>query len=255
VIASLRDVIDAIAGLSRGFDADVVGLGLHGLLLTLRARRGYPSDAARGAVIQAAEALRTVIPPQYALVLDQALAIADGALLTGDDAVQALTAFATDAIARLDRAAERCGRHAAALLDENDCLLIIGDGAALRWMLQRATAHGMALKIADADRRDEATICLVAGACALMNGDVAGMRPAEVEMVTAARRRSMPVYALAPNGPIAAAPEGGRILAQFINAIITDRGIYRPERIAAYQHPHPSSSDRFHESPGGRGSP
>lgn len=234
VIASVPDALEAIAGLERGFDADVVGLGLHALILTLRARRGYPSDAVRGALIQAAETLRGVIQPQHALTLDQALAIADSALLTGNDAIQTLTAFTTDAVARLDRAAERCGRRAAALLDEHDCLLIIGSGTALHWMLEIATDQGTALRIADANRQDEATVCVVAGACALMNGDMANVRPVEVEMVAAARQRGTPVYALAPDGPTDAAPPDVRIPAQFINAIVADRGVYRPERVAAY---------------------
>lgn len=51
VIAGIQDALEAIAGLERGFNADVVGLGLHALILTLRARRSYPSDVARGAMI------------------------------------------------------------------------------------------------------------------------------------------------------------------------------------------------------------
>lgn len=236
VIASIPDAITAIAGLTRGFDADIVGLGLHALLLTLHARRGYPSDAARGAVIQAAETLRSVVPPQHAAVFDQALAIADSALLTGNDAIQALATFATDAIARLDRAAERCGRRAAALLDEHDCLLILGDGAALRWMLHIAAGEGTTLKIADADYPHEATVCVVAGGCALMDGAIVGMHPSAIDAVATARRRGMPVYALAPDGPTTAAAPGARLPAPLVSAIVTDRGVYRPERIAAYQH-------------------
>ncbi len=230
-IASISDTLDAVAGLERGFDADIVGLALHALILTLRTRRGYPLDFARGAVIQAAETLRGVIPPPHAPILDQALAIADGALLNGDDDVPALVAFTADAIARLDRAAERCGRRATALIDENDRLLIIGDGAALRWMVQTAAVPRTTLRIAG-----EATICVVADAFAAMNGDVAGVHPEAVDVIALARARGVPVYALAPNGPTAAALTGARIPAHLLNAIVTDRGVYRPERIATYQH-------------------
>ncbi len=233
-IAGVPDALAAIAGLERGFDADAVGLGLHALILTLYARQGYPSDAVRGAVIQAAETLRGVIHPRHTPILDQALAIADRALLTGDDAIPPLIAFTTETVARLDRAAERCGRRAAALLDERDCPLIIGSGAALHWMVQTAADQGVVLHIADANRQDEATVCIVAGACALMNGDMANVHPAEVEIVAAARRRGTPVYALAPDGPTAATPMGSRIPAHLISAIVTDRGVYRPERITAY---------------------
>ncbi|MFQ3684598.1 hypothetical protein [Roseiflexus sp.] len=234
-IVDSQGALGAIAGLERGFDADAAGLALYALILTLRARRGYPSDAMRSAVIQAAETLRSVIHPQYAPILDQALTLTDSALVNGDDAVEALTAFTANTIARLDRAAERCGRRAAALLDENDRLLTTGAGAALRWMLQIAIEQGTAPRIVDADHRDEATICVIAGVCVSTSGDVIGLLPDEIETIAAARRHGLPVYVLAPGGPVAGALPGDRLSAHLVSAIVTDRGIYRPERIAAYQ--------------------
>lgn len=234
-IVDSQEALGAIAGLDRGFDADAAGLALYALILTLRARRGYPSDAMRSAVIQAAETLRGVIHPQHAPLLDQALTLTDSALVNGDDAVQALTAFTANVIARLDRAAERCGRRAAALLDENDRLLTTGAGAALRWMLQDAGEQGTAPLVVAADRRDEATICVIAGVCVSTSGDVIGLFPDEIEMITNVRKRGRPIYVLAPCGPVADALTGGRLPAQLVSAIVTDRGIYRPERISVYE--------------------
>ncbi len=234
-IVDEQEARDAIASLERGFDADAAGLELYALILTLRARRGYPSDAMRSAVIQAAETVRGVIHPQHAPLLDQALTLTDNALVNGDDAVQALTTFAASTIARLDRAAERCGRRAAALLDENDRLLTIGAGAALRWMLQDAGERGTAPLIVAADRRDEATICVIAGVCVSTSGDVIGLCPDEIDMIATVRKQGQPVYVLAPCGPVADALTGDRLPAQLVSAIVTDRGIYRPERISVYK--------------------
>ena len=102
-------------------------------------------------------------------------------------------------------------------------------------MLQTAIEQTPAVHVVAADRRDEATICIIGGVCVSTSGDVTGLLPDEIETIAAARRHRLPVYALAPGGPFAGTLPGDRLPADLISAIVTDRSIYRPERINAYQ--------------------
>jgi methylthioribose-1-phosphate isomerase len=67
-------------------------LAAYGLALAARTHAGWPTDAKRAALIQAAELLRQSAPSDIEMqpVLDAALQVADSALLHGEDAEMAL---------------------------------------------------------------------------------------------------------------------------------------------------------------------
>jgi methylthioribose-1-phosphate isomerase len=143
-ITSVEQAAEAIA-------ASVVGrwvapyLGGYALALAARAWAGRPSEARRGALIQAGAQLRMAAPAdgRLASLVAGALARADAAILGGADAEEAVLAFLASEVARADRAAERCGRLAAGLLDEQDHVLAHGfPGPALAWMLAFARDEG-----------------------------------------------------------------------------------------------------------------
>jgi methylthioribose-1-phosphate isomerase len=116
----------------------------YGLALVARQRQAWPTDAQRGALIQAAEVLRRTRPTADDLhhILDAALQHADAALLQGEAAEQALADFVDAQVARGDAVAEACGRNAATLLhDEEHILTHCFAGAALNWMLHVAHAE------------------------------------------------------------------------------------------------------------------
>lgn len=129
----------------------------------------------------------------------------------------------TNPIAKLD---ERCGRRAADLCDERDRALLIGDSPALGWILRAAPALLSAAGIADA------TICFVAASAVGPDGSV--MAPGATDTLAAARLARLPIYVLAPAGPVDRLPPGDAIPASQINAIVTARGIYRPDRVARH---------------------
>jgi methylthioribose-1-phosphate isomerase len=110
----------------------------YGLALTARAWAGRPTDARRGALIQAGELLRVAQPfnVRLAQAIAAGLARADAAELAGEDVEATLLAVVAGDIGRADRAAERCGKLAAGLLDTGDRLLVCGfAGPALAWTL------------------------------------------------------------------------------------------------------------------------
>src|SRR5262245_60652294 len=118
--------------------------GGYGLALAARAWQGRPSEAQRGAIIQASQLLREVAPRAALLdqILEQGLARADAAILAGDAAEDAVVSFIQAEVSRADRVAERCGRIAAGLVDDGDRLLTYSfAGPALSWMLYAAYAE------------------------------------------------------------------------------------------------------------------
>jgi methylthioribose-1-phosphate isomerase len=124
--------------------AAVAYLAGYGLALAARDWAARPSDARRGALIQAGEWLRRAAPddPSVRRLLDQALARADAATLAGEDAEAALLRLVQGEISRADRVAERCGRIAAGLLGDGDHVLTHGfAGPALIWMMHVALAE------------------------------------------------------------------------------------------------------------------
>jgi methylthioribose-1-phosphate isomerase len=255
--------------------AAAVFLAGYGLALVAREWAARPSDARRGALIQAVERLRQAAPRDMRLnrLLDQALVRADAATLAGEDSEAALLGLVQSEISRADRVAERCGRIAAGLLDEGDYILTPGfAGPALIWMLHVALAEQakpitLAVLAAPAPD-DEARLCadlarliglpvtlleealserafapaapaiFVAGAKRIaMDGATAG-GPGAARYAALARQYGQPCYILSDDGPdstidsLAAASDV--VLPTLISAIITSRGIYRPEMIARY---------------------
>jgi methylthioribose-1-phosphate isomerase len=242
----------------------------YGLVLAAREWAGRPSDARRGALIQAGELLRRACPgnTRAVRVIEQGLAHADSATLAGKEAEQALLGFVQSEISRADRVAERCGRIAAGLLDESDHVLTHGfAGPALLWMLHVALAEQskpIALSALGAQPSDDARLTVklareiglparllddseieqagptvfVAGAERIaLDGGAAGAPGAE-HYAELARRQGLPRYVLGGDGPdpaVAAFVPASHVLPpDLTSAIITSRGIYRPEMIARY---------------------
>jgi methylthioribose-1-phosphate isomerase len=247
----------------------------YGLALAAREWAARPSDARRGALIQAGEWLYSASPTNALMrrLLDQALTRADAATMAGAGAEAAIVGLVQDEIGRADRVAERCGRIAAGLLDEGDQVLTHGfAGPALIWMLHVALVEQakpitlavlaaptpdddtrlcadlareihlpVALVDALADERifaPDASAIFVSGAerIALDGGAVVGPRAAGYAALT--RRHGLPCYVLGGDGPDPAmntfAAADDVVPPELISAIITSRGIYRPEMIARY---------------------
>jgi methylthioribose-1-phosphate isomerase len=247
----------------------------YGLALVAREWAARPSDARRGALIQAGELLRRARPddPRLSGLLDQALARADAATLAGEDAEAALLRLVRDEISRADRVAERCGRIAAGLLDADDRVITHGfAGPALLWMLHVAlveqakpiTLNVLAPTAPDDDARLSADLAraiglpaellnsssterafeptastvFIAGAARIaLNGAATGA-PGAARYAELARRNGLPCYVLGGDGPDPAmdtfAADSDVMPPELISAIITSRGIYRPEMIARY---------------------
>ena len=247
----------------------------YGLAIEARAWAARPSDARRGALIQAGEGLRRASPNNTRLsaLLDQALAQADAATLAGENAEAALLRLVQADITRADRVAERCGRIAAGLLDAGDQIITHGfAGSALLWMLYVALAEQakpislavLAPHTPDDDARlaadlaraigllavllDEpavqcafepaASAIFVAGAERIALDGGAASAPGAARYAELARQRGLPCYVLGGDGPDPTldtfAPASTTIPPSLISAIITSRGIYRPEMIARY---------------------
>jgi methylthioribose-1-phosphate isomerase len=247
----------------------------YGLALVAREWAARPSDARRGALIQAGEWLRSASPndPRLSQLLDQALARADAATLAGEDAEAALLRLVQGEISRADRVAERCGRIAAGLLDAGDQALTHGfAGPALIWMLHVALAEqsklitlavlaaptpdddarlcadlarliGLAVTVLDDPAAARAfapassTVFLVGAKRIALDGGTAG-GPGAARYAELARRHGLPCYVLGGDGPDSAVATfvaaSDVVPPELISAIITSRGIYRPEMIARY---------------------
>ena len=275
VAYSDAEAIAHAIGLGAVRHAAAAYLAGYGLALVAREWAARPSDARRGALIQAGEMLRRTGPDDTRLsrLLDQALARADAATLAGEDAEAALLRLVQGEISRADRVAERCGRIAAGLLDAGDHVITHGfAGPALIWMLHVALAEqakpitltvlaprmhdddtrlcadlaraiGLPVTLLDdqaAERAFEpaASTVFVAGAerIALDGSAVGG--PGVARYAALARRHGLPCYVLGCDGPDPTvetlAAERDVMPPDLISAIITSRGIYRPEMIARY---------------------
>jgi methylthioribose-1-phosphate isomerase len=141
--ADVDAVADAISRMIVQGGPPLAYVAGYGLALAARLHRDWPTDAQRGAIIQAAEALRETRPTADDLhaILQAALQVADTSLLQGTPAEHALADFVDAQVARGDAAAEACGRYAASLLQDGDRILThCFAGAALNWMLH--IAHG-----------------------------------------------------------------------------------------------------------------
>jgi methylthioribose-1-phosphate isomerase len=210
----------------------------YGLALAAREWAARPSDARRGALIQAGEWLRRAGPSDTRLsrLLDQALPCADAATLAGEDAEAALLRLVQGEISRADRVAERCGRIAAGLLDEGDHVLTCGfAGPALLWMLHVALAEqakpitlavlaphlpdddarlcadlaraiGLPVTLLDASATERAfepavsAVFVVGAERIALDGGAAG-GPGAARYAELARRHGLPCYVLGGDGP------------------------------------------------------
>src|SRR5262249_19780655 len=216
----------------------------YGLVLAAREWAARPSDARRGALIQAGEWLRQAGPGDTRLSarIDQALARADAATIAGEGAEQVVLSLVQNEINRAERVSERCGRIAAGLLEEGDHVLTHGfAGPALLWMLHVALAEqskpialaALAPRQPDDDERLTANLAreialpvtrleqltagrafeqaaptiFVAGAERIaLDGGVAGA-PGAAEYAELARRLGLPRYVLGYDGPDPAVAE------------------------------------------------
>lgn len=246
----------------------------YGLALAAREWRDRPADARRGAVIQAAEQLCPTNATLANTLLPAALAAADAALFANHDAEGAIVALVDERVRLADRAADRCGRHAAGLIERGDRVLCAGFGGppllALLGTLPSDVTARVSLTVADAGdagaallglvtsaagitvaaaataatlERDTATICF-ASALAVATDGGAICAAGTGAVLEAARRQGVPCYLLAPSGPTALAATAHALVAgagtvdvlapDLISTFITDRGLYRPAMIARY---------------------
>lgn len=268
-------IIQAI-GLGAVRHAAAAYLAGYGLALVAREWAARPSDARRGALIQAGELLRHASPDDTRLnrLLEQALVRADAATLAGEDAEAALLRLMQGEISRADRVAERCGRIAAGLLDANDQVITHGfGGPALLWMLHVALAEqakpitlavlaaptpddddarlsadltraiGLSVTLLDAATTERAfapaaSSVFVAGAGRIALDGAATSGIGAAHYAELARRHGLPCYVLGGDGPDPTmdtfAAASNVMPPELISAIITSRGIYRPEMIARY---------------------
>jgi hypothetical protein len=259
--AAISEALDG--GLAADGD-EATRLGCLGLALVARRWLSWPSDAARGALLQAAEQLRAGLAGYGAAGrLDEAASQADAAILAGAPAEEALLSLAEEQAAQLDRAAERCGRHAAGLLDDEDGVVALPLGArSLAWTLHAVVGQGRSLRLfvpselastagarrlaAWAERRSVALeltgeqpndgVCLAEARLVALDGGVA-LAP-DVTPIARRARHHGPVYVLAPVGPDPAAPQIPEASAgderSIASAIVTSRGIYRPAMVARH---------------------
>ena len=242
----------------------------YALAATAHEWRGRPTEARRGAIIQVAQQLHALDLLDPANLLGLALERADAALLAGEDAEQSITALIGEHLRRAERAADRCGRRAAALLDAGDqvvvygfggppllallgalpaldpapALRIAGAGAGPQLLADLANTAGFAATSADQPDLFSAELpglCLVTAVAIGADGGAVCPHGSGV-LIANARQRSIPCYLLAPSGladehtPVIdlGLVGGDIILPDLVSAIITDRGIYRPAMIGRY---------------------
>jgi methylthioribose-1-phosphate isomerase len=142
----LDEVIAAAEAIARYGKSPLPYVAGYGLALVAYQRRDWPTESKRAALIQAAATLRAALPGALRThaFLEQALHVADLALLRGEYAMYALIELIETEMAHSDAVAEACGRRAIALLHADACLLVHGYlGPALNWMLHAACIEQM----------------------------------------------------------------------------------------------------------------
>lgn len=135
---TLDEVSDAITSMVVQGGPPLAYVAGYGLALVARQHQNWPTEQQRAALIQAGEQLRATRPTADDLhhVLDAAITMADAALVRGEPAEPVLVDFVDSQVARGDAVAEACGRYAAGLLHDGECILThCFAGAALNWML------------------------------------------------------------------------------------------------------------------------
>lgn len=145
--ATVEEVAHAIEAMIIQGGPPLAYVGGYGLAVAARKHRDWPAKALRGALISAAERLCSTRPTADDLryVLQRTLEVAEQAILAGASGAE-IELIIADAVKReVDRGdlvSERCGRHAAALLEPGDTILThCFAGAALNWMLYTAFAE------------------------------------------------------------------------------------------------------------------
>ncbi|HEU5090715.1 MAG TPA: hypothetical protein VFT99_24845, partial [Roseiflexaceae bacterium] len=237
VVARDTDAIAALLAYLPSADA-VATIGLYGLLLAWQ-KAGRNALPAALRQFQTARAGAT----QAVTRLQQAASQLEGQ--PDAQLPEILEALARAEAERSDRAAERCGRRAAALLDASDRLAAHWSGGpALDWMLRDAAqvlGHTPAL-VDLAAPGDAAATLFVCGAESVALDGSALLTESAARQLAAAQRLGLPRYLIAPAGPdtgITTHTEAGhagvrRVAPRDISAVVTDRGLYRPEMVARY---------------------
>ena len=240
----------------------------YGLALAARAWQGRQPDARRAAMIQASEQLRSARPSiAVERMLGAALQRADAAVFAGADAERAVTDIVDEALRQAERAAERCGKRAAELLQDEDVLVTHGPvGPAWWWMLRAARQEDKQLRLAlinpseaqwvaqQAQQLGVAVLPIEQAAPSMWSllvteaeqiardGSVTAGHGAR-QLAELARQHSVPCYVLSAAGPdpdaatgadVFAAPSIDIIPPELVSAIVTDRGIYRPAMVMRY---------------------
>ncbi|MBM4413845.1 MAG: hypothetical protein FJ040_10450 [Chloroflexi bacterium] len=144
---------------------------------------------------------------------------------------------------RLDRGHERCARLAGALLTDDDYLTIIdNDGlfaATMQRMLMRESGHPpVHLHLsATHDIHPDTTLALVCGG---VNDDGAVVDAHIATLLHHLNARQLPRYVVAAHGPrnLPATPDDTPV-----SAVVTARGIYRPDRVHRFYRDSDMGSD------------
>ncbi len=265
-----RDAETVAATLAMGeYSSTVLSLlAGYGLALAARAWQRRQPDARRAAMIQTREQLRSAHPSiTVERMLNAALQRADAAVFAGADAERAVTEVVDEALRQADRAAERCGRRAAELLQDNDVLVTHGPfGPAWWWMIHAAQQENKQLRIVLADEpaaRQSGSqaqqfgitllsfeqtaprtwsLFMVEAEQVARDGSVSSLRGTR-QQAEVARQHSLPCYVLGAAGPDAdavtaadlfVAPSLETLSPELVSAIVTDRGIYRPAMVTRY---------------------
>lgn len=238
----------------------------YALVLELRAQRGRPSDARRGALIMTAERMLQARPePALRALLPRVLARADAALIAGQDAEAALLGLLGQELRRGDRVAERSGQIAAELLDPRDRVLahgaagpallalfaracpepqgcpalLLAEAPGAAWLEALLQARGLAPQRLAAGAQAPFDLLVLAAERTALDGSVAALAGAAA-LAEQARRQGAPCYVLGYDGPDPDAPRAADLEAdeiippEQISAIITHRGTYRPEMVARH---------------------
>jgi hypothetical protein len=147
------------------------------------------------------------------------------------------------ALQRLDRENEKCARLACELLTDDDQLSIIDANglfaATMQRMLTRESSHPQVRThlSATSDMHPDTSVALVCGA---INDDGAVVDTSTATLLRLLNERHLPQYVVAPHGPRNLATAHGDAP---VSAVITARGIYRPDRVQRFYRDSDMGSD------------
>jgi hypothetical protein len=147
------------------------------------------------------------------------------------------------ALQRLDRGNEKCARLACALLTDDDHLTIIdADGlfaATMHRMLMRESEHPSVHVHLSATNEihPDTTLALV---CGSINDDGAVVGDLTASLIHQLGERQLPRYVVASHGPRNLSSTHADTL---VNAVVTARGIYRPDRVQRFYRDSDMGSD------------